>query len=256
MSRPRFFLVAPLPSPDPTPLPLSAADTHHIASVLRMRAGEEIVVVEFGGEVWAMRLMIVDPEAIVASRIERLPHTDEPQVVLFQGVGKGEKVAEVVQGAVEVGVAEVVPVISARSIAKIPADKRAERGDRLRRVAEAAAKQSQRNGVPFVADPLPMRDAFALMAECDVLLVAWEEAADAPGIREALERAHAHETLRVGIVIGPEGGFTAEEIAELDELGAKRVTLGATILRTETAGVVATALAVHELGGLGNKPRG
>lgn len=256
MTRPRFFLIAPLPTPDPTLLPLSERDVHHIASVLRMREGEEIVAVEFGGEVWAMRLFAVSPEGIVAGRVERLPHSAEPHVVLVQGVGKGDKADEVVQGAVEVGVAEVVPVLTARSVVKLDAEKRAERGARLRRVAEAAAKQSQRTFVPYVSDPVPLRDAVGVLAGCDTVLVAYEDASAAPGIRQALADAHAHETSRVAIVVGPEGGFTADEIALLGEFGATMVSLGETILRTETAGVVATALVVHELGGLGNNRRG
>lgn len=255
MTRPRFFLIAPLPSPDPTLLPLSERDVHHIASVLRMREGDEIVAVEFGGEVWAMRLFAVSPQGIVAGRIERLPHTAEPQVVLVQGVGKGDKIDEVVQGAVEVGVAEVQPVLTARSVVKLDAEKRADRGARWRRVAESAAKQSQRSAVPYVADPVPLADALPVIAACDVVLVAYEDAGASPGIRQALADAQAHETTRVAVVVGPEGGFTAEEIATLGEFGGLPVSLGDTILRTETAGVVATALVVHELGGLGNRTR-
>lgn len=255
MAHPRFFLVAPLPDMDPAQLPLTARDLHHLSSVLRMREGDELVAVDPGGEVWAMRLLAISEAGAIASRIERLPFSQEPRVVLVQAVGKGDKVDAVIQDAVEIGIAEVLPVLTARTIVKLDAEKRAERGARWRRVAEAAAKQSQRRFVPGVSDPVPLREALSSIAACDVALVAWEDAADAPGVREALIAAGAREWSRVALVVGPEGGLTAEEVAELEAIGAIPVSLGANILRTETAGVVGAALVIHELGGLGNRDR-
>ena len=203
-SFPRFFLTAPLPSEDPTGLPLTERDVHHIASVLRMRPGDEIVAVEFGGEVWAMRLFAVTPQGVMAGRIERLPHTWEPQVVLVQGVGKGDKIDEVVEGAVEVGVAEVLPVLSARSVVKYDAEKRAARGERWRRVAEAAAKQSQRSFVPYVSDPVDLGEALPAITGCDVVLVAWEGDEEAKPLVLALERDSVHPIARAFAAAWPE----------------------------------------------------
>jgi 16S rRNA (uracil1498-N3)-methyltransferase len=234
---------------------MSDRDRHHLSLVLRMQPGEEVVAVEPDGAVWALRLFAVSPDVVIAGRIERLPATTELRVVLVQGVGKSDKTSEVVQGAVEVGVSAVWPVITARSIVKLDAEKRADRGMRWRRVAEAAAKQSQRTFVPEVSDPVELRHVLGLIAGCDVALVAWEDAAGAPGVREALAAAGAREGSRVALVVGPEGGLTAEEVAELETAGAIPVSLGTTILRTETAGVVGAALVVHELGGLGNRER-
>lgn len=252
MSRHRFFATAPLPDTAGTcVLPLSAADVHHAAAVLRVRPGEELDVAEPGGRVWHVRVVSADSDAVLAERLGEVAAVREPHVTLVFGVSKGSKNDDVVQGAVEVGVTEVWPVLTARSVVRLDGDKRAERGARLRRVAMASAKQSKRASVPHVADPCDLTDALPSFAPFDLVLVAWEEAAGL-GVRDAVAAASLPAAARVALVVGPEGGLTAEEVALLAGVGAVSCTLGATILRAETAGVVATALVIHELGGLGN----
>ncbi len=177
-----------------------------------------------------------------------------PKVTLVFGVSKGSKNDDIVEDAVEVGVADMVPVLTARSIVKFDAEKRIERGERWRRVALAAAKQSKRGSVPHVSDPAPLTDTLVLLADYDAVLVAWEEApVTGAGVRDALAAAGPlREGARVAIVAGPEGGLAPEEIAALERIGGVVVTLGTTILRSDTAAVVFSALVVHELGGLGN----
>jgi 16S rRNA (uracil1498-N3)-methyltransferase len=123
-------------------------------------------------------------------------------------------------------------------------------------VALAAAKQSKRSGVPSVGDPAGLSDTLVLLGGYALVLVAWEETpADGCGVRQAiLEAGPLPDGARVAIVVGPEGGLTADEVVAFQRMGARMVTIGRTILRAETAAVVATALVVHELGGLGNTP--
>jgi len=254
MARHRFFLQEPLPdSADGAPVcvPLTGTDRHHLSVVLRARPGEEIVGVEPDGAAAVLRLVSVGAESVSVTRVEQLAPALEPRVTLVLGVSKGAKVDEVVEGAVEVGVAQIAPVLCARSIVRLDAEKRAERGARWRRVALAAAKQAQRAFVPAVSDPVALPEALQLLGEHDLVLVAWEEA-DGQGLRAAIAAADLAPGAHVALVVGPEGGLTPEEVAALGDLGAVQVTLGPTILRTETAGVVASALLVHELGGLGN----
>jgi len=254
VARHRFFLQEPLPESAhgaPVDVPLSESDLHHLSAVLRARPGEQILGVEPGGAAAVLQLLSVGAETVSATFVERLAATDEPRVTLVLGVSKGAKVDEVVEGAVEVGVAEIAPVLCARSVVRLDAEKRAERGARWRRVALAAAKQSQRAFVPAVADPVELPHVLPLLGQHDLVLVAWEDA-DGPGIRAAVSAAGLAPGARVALVVGPEGGLTAEEVAALCDVGAVQVTLGPTILRTETAGVVASALLIHELGGLGN----
>jgi 16S rRNA (uracil1498-N3)-methyltransferase len=256
MSRHRFFLQAALqaaPDGEGVVLPLSADDVHHALHVLRVREGEELDVVEPGGAVWRVRVRDVESTAIVADAAQRLPGDTPaalPQVTLVFGVSKGSKNDDIVEGATEVGVAGCMPVLCARSIVKLDAQKRAQRGERWRRVAHAAAKQSKRATVPDVTDPADLADALPLLAAFDLVLVAWEEAsAGGRGVRAAISSAKGalSSSSRIAVVVGPEGGLAADEVALLAGIGGEAVTLGETILRAETAAVVASALVVHEL---------
>jgi len=252
MSRHRFFATAPLPDTAGTVvLPLSSADVHHAVRVLRVRPGEEVDIAEPSGRIWRVRVTSADGEVMLAERLCEVKAERESHVTLVFGVSKGSKNDDIIEGAVEVGVAETWPVFTARSVVRLDAEKRIERGQRLRRVASAAAKQSKRASVPLVADPRDLADVLLLLAQFDLVLVAWEEASGL-GFREAIALAPIPPDARVAVVVGPEGGLSAEEVAQLVGAGAVVCTLGATILRAETAGVVATALVVHELGGLGN----
>lgn len=248
MSRHRFFLASPF---DGGAVPLSAADLRHAARVLRLRAGEEIVAVEPGGRQVLVQLTSVTPTAVSGEPVAELDTPREPLVVLVQGVGKGEKTDLVVQKAVEIGVAAIVPVLTARSVVRWSEEKRAERGERWRRVAEGAAKQAQRAYVPRVDDPVDIAALPAHPAGAAATLVCHEGDRMAPGMGVALGRARANAESGVAVVVGPEGGLTDDEVGALVAAGAQVVGLGPTVLRTETAGVVAGALALYELGGLG-----
>jgi len=260
VSRHRFFLTDELPGEpgaESVQLPLSPGDLHHAAVVLRVRRGEEVDVVSPGGRVWRAAVVAASPHAVTARVVELLVDpgaADGPDVTLVFGVSKGSKNDDIVQGAVEVGVSAILPVLAARSIVKLDAEKRIERGGRWRRVALAAAKQSKRSAVPAVGDPAELAETLPLLVGYALVLVAWEEASgDGCGVREAIREAGAlPRGARVAIVVGPEGGLTDDEVAALERIGARIVTIGRTILRAETAAVIATALVVHELGGLGN----
>lgn len=260
MSRHRFFLEDELPAAigaEAVLVPLSAGDLHHAVAVLRVRAGEELDLVTPAGRVWRVSVRSATPEALTAHVADEMLDPGAlaaPRVTLVFGVAKGSKNDDIIEGAVEVGVAQVLPVLTARSIVKLDAEKRAERGDRWRRVALASAKQSRRASVPDVRDPVMLSEVVPLLECYDLVLVAWEEAsAGSRGVREAITSSGGLPTAaRVAVVVGPEGGLAQEEIAVLDRVGAVTVTLGSTILRAETAAVVAAALVIHELGGLGN----
>ncbi len=264
MSRHRFFLTEPLNAPGVGAVvgaPLSADDARHAVRALRLRVAEEIDLAEPGGVVWRVRVDAVDGDALTVELLEALAKAPEPDVTLVFGVLKGSKNDDVVEGAVEVGVAAIQPVLFDRTVARMDAAKCSERGDRWRRVAQAAAKQSKRSRVPVVADPVPGSRLGSLLTAFDIVLVAWEDAcgagvasqlAQAQLVRAQLVQVQPAPAARVAIVVGPEGGLSADEVVALRSAGALTCTLGPTILRAETAGVVATALVVYELGGLGN----
>lgn len=265
MSAHRFFLAGALPAgaadgseagdaASAVELPLSPEDVHHATSVLRIAPAEKIEVVEPDGAVWLAEVVEALPERVSARVLSQLAASDAgPDVVLVQGVAKGEKMDDIVRHAVEIGASAVVPFVAERSIVRMDAAKRAARGERWRRIATSAAKQAHAARVPQVHDPAGVAEAVAAVAGCDRVVVLWEDAGDgAPGVAQALAGLRAADGARVAVVVGPEGGLSPAEVAAFTDAGAVTATLGANVLRTQTAALVALALAVHELGGLGN----
>jgi 16S rRNA (uracil1498-N3)-methyltransferase len=185
-----------------------------------------------------------------ATTVEELAAAAQPHVTLFQGVAKGEKMDSIVRQAVEIGAEQIVPVLTSRSVVQLDARKRSLRTERWRRVAEAAAKQAKRSAIPDVAEAVKLRDAIGMLADFDGAVVLWEEC-EGPGIEAAVTRCAREPNSRIALIVGPEGGLSAEEVDALGAIGAIPATLGPTILRTETAAVVALALAISALGGLG-----
>lgn len=252
MTAHRFFLTAPLPKTEgDVVLPLSAEDVRHAVDVLRVRRGEKLEVVEPGDqEAWLVEIEVAARDGLVGRPLQRLARVHHPKVTLVQGVAKGDKMDAIVRQAVEVGVESVLPVLTSRSIVRLDARKREERGQRWRRIAKSAAEQSHRDVVPAVEDPVDLRDLHERLRGFDEVLVLWEEAGSA-GLHAAVSAWTLHPDARVAVVVGPEGGFDAAEIDKLRDLGAQIVGLGPTILRTETAAVIGVALAIFLMGGLG-----
>ncbi len=256
----RFFATAPLdvtlPAEEPLTLPLTADDVHHAVHVLRLGPGDTVELAGQDRRVYDVKVTDVTDEAIVGHPLAVRASAGGPEVTLFQGLAKGDKLDLVVEKAVEVGAAGVVPVGFERSVVRLSPERARSRGERLRRVAEAAAKQSHRDHVPAIADPVDERELLPLLEPFDVVLVPWEDAASgAPGIGEALSAAQATGDSRVAVIVGPEGGLTDAEVGALQAAGAVAVSLGETVLRTETAGIVALALCIYEMGGLGGTRR-
>ena len=250
MSAPRFFACGPFGGEY---LPLSAEDVHHASTVLRLRTGEEITVV---GDDGLARMVTVDTLGRsgisgTVSRIVERPWL--PRVTLVTAIGKSDKTDLVVEKAVEIGVEAVVLLETERSVVRLDQARMSRRVERLRRIAASAARQSQRFEIPAVRN---VADVAAFAAEApayDRVLVAWEEDAG-HGIDSALASCAPDD--RVAVVVGPEGGLTEAEVAGLASADAAPVTLGPTILRTETAAIVAVALVSGVLGGMGLEHRG
>ncbi len=244
MSRARFFLTGE-PEFDEavdSPLPLTTADARHAARVLRIDTGEHIDVVAPSGRGWRVEVTDVVDGSIRGRVVEPLPAAHRASITLFQGVAKGEKMDSIVRQAVEVGAVAVVPVMTSRTIVRLDPRKRAERGERWRRIAESAAKQARRETVPAVSDPVDLAEAVALLGGYDRVLVLWEDRVGHHILPE-LREAFANPRVRLALFVGPEGGLSVDEVSSLESLGARSVSLGPSVLRTETAAVVALGLA-------------
>ncbi|MCE5191493.1 MAG: 16S rRNA (uracil(1498)-N(3))-methyltransferase [Actinomycetia bacterium] len=249
MTAHRFFLRGPLVAEGA--LALGAEDLHHLRDVLRLGTGDEIVAVGAEGAAARVRLTAVTAEGASGIVLEAVEAYRVPRVWLAQGLAKGEKMELVVRMATELGCERIVPLVTARSVVRLEASRASARVERWRRIAAGAAKQAQLTRVPEVASLADVGSLTGALVGAALVLVAWEDAASAPGISAAIADAALPADAPVAVVVGPEGGFSADEVGVLVAEGAQVVSLGDTVLRTETAGVVAVALALAARGGLG-----
>lgn len=235
------------------PLRLDADDAKH-ARVLRLAPGERIAVVDAAQDYFACEVVAFDGDLLtvrIAQRFERAG--GGPAVELVQGLAKGDKMDTVIRHATELGVSSFAPLACERSIVRLDARKAAAKAERWRAIAKSAAMQSGQRAVPDVRDPAGLAEACEALARAAAVLVCWEEAPGASRLDVALDRAFGDgplpEDARVAVVVGPEGGLTEREVEALLACNprAALVSLGPSILRTETAGIVAPALALYEL---------
>lgn len=206
-----------------TPL-LSAEDAHHLLRVQRLRDGETVTVSDGRGG-WRA-CVLASGELVPAGPVERIGPPTSTSITIAAAIPKGDRAEWMVQKLTEVGVDRIVLVDCARSVVRWSGDRAARNSERLARVAREAAMQSRRTNLPLVEGPLPV---------VEVLSRPGTVAAE-PGAQPWPPMAGT-----TTVVVGPEGGFTAEELAH----AAGVVSLGETVLRVETAAVVAAALAAH-----------
>lgn len=243
---PRFFLtdLGGLPALGDE-VTIDGEDARHISRVLRMRPGEALTLCDGKGNDLFCTVTAVDGEAVRA-RVEecRSNRTESPAaIILYQGLPKGDKMEWIVQKAVELGVRAVVPVETSRSVTRLDATKGTRKQERWQKIAREAACQCERGILPTVSAPLPWREAVARWQ--GERTVAFYEGGGVP-----LERLVGRDVRALSLVIGPEGGFSPEEVEDMRKAGAAIATLGPRILRCETAPLAALAVVQHLTGGM------
>ena len=228
---------------------LVSEEAKHAYQVLRLRPGEEIFAVDESGARFLAELTEVGKAECVCAIREALPDNEPPvRVTLYQGLPKADKLDFIAQKLTELGAARLAPVKMERCVVKLDGKDGEKRRERLQKIAREAAKQCKRGRAPEVLPPRSWKQLAEDMKQHDLLLVPWEDAAGY-GLQAA--RAEFPDARDIGVVIGPEGGMSADEVRALAELGAKPITLGARILRTETAAVAACAMTMLLWGDLG-----
>ena len=228
-------------------LHVTGKDVNHIKNVMRLRPGDEISV-RTGQDEREYRYGIeelTESEVICRLRFVKESDVELPvKVYLFQGLPKADKMDTIVQKAVELGAAEIIPVQMRRSIVKLDGAKRAKRTQRWQTIAEAAAKQSRRAVVPVVREPMTMEEAVRFAGlHTDVRLLPYERQEADGSTRELVESIP--EGSAVSVFIGPEGGFEPGEVELAREAGIMPISLGKRILRTETAAMVVLAWLIY-----------
>ncbi len=231
------------------PIRICGEDYNHIHNVLRMKTGEEVLVTDQGEKEYLCEIedYDADTQEVLLRVVDVFGNNRElpAKIVLFQGYPKGDKMEQIVQKAVELGVAEIVPVMMKRCVVKLDEKKAAKKIERLNGVALSAAKQSKRGRIPEVKPAMNMEQAIQYARSLDSIIVPYESAEGMEYSKKVIDEITDGRS--IGIFIGPEGGFEPSEIGKIEAVGGKVISLGHRILRTETAGMVVLSLLMFGL---------
>ncbi|MBA7471356.1 Ribosomal RNA small subunit methyltransferase E [subsurface metagenome] len=239
---------------------ITGNEAKHIITVLRKREGDKIDIFDGQGNEFRVRILEVDRSAglprVKAEIITQKRRETEPKlkITLFQSIPKGNRLDFVIQKSTEIGISEIVPITTERTIVRLDCKRIKQRVLRWQKIAREAAKQSRRSAIPKVCPVLDFSQALKEFSAKKpwMGIIAWEME----------EKNHLRKVLRsnvgggisrlpLAIFIGPEGGFTPEEVEEARRAGVVPVSLGSRILRSETAGLVVAIVALYESRDLG-----
>ncbi len=244
----RFFI--PADQFGATSVAITGEDAHHLVKVVRQTIGDEVIVLNGKGQEYRAEISEIRGDAVLAMLIEPLRRSVEPQlqITLIQGMPKGEKFEWILQKNTEIGVTKFMPTITERSAIKLDASARVKKGERWRKIIKEAAEQSGRQLIPELE---PVQDLPKLLRQlpAGLLLIPWEGETER-SIKEVL-RAQTVAPSHVTVMIGPEGGFSLNEINQAQAAGAIPVTLGPRILRTETAGLAVSSILLYHFDEMG-----
>ncbi len=221
-------------------------DLHHMRRVLRLTPGDELDISDSAEWEYRARLITLGDDRAEAQILDKQRFAAEPEtrITLFQGIPKQGKMETIVQKSVELGVAAIVPVFMARTVVadKGNFDKKIQR---WQKIADEAVKQCRRGVIPQVSAAVRAEALPELLTGYDLVLIPYENE-DETSIKDVLRSDDAAAAGNIALIIGPEGGFAAEEVERAAAAGAKAVSLGRTVLRTETAGPAAIAMIMYE----------
>ncbi len=221
----------------------------HLSKSLRIREGEEIWVGDEHRVRYRVRIDHLDLTSLQASIIETIegPPSPSAPIVLAQAILKGDRMNWVIQKATELGVTKIIPLLTSRVIARPPADRTRTARERWQRVAVDAAQQSEQWAFPTLTQPLTLSESFKHVPHpalrCALLERSVEHSLDSLSIDHTFQGT-------IVLVVGPEGGWTPEERQELLDQRFQPMSLGKSILRSETAPLVALSILQHRLGNI------
>ncbi|MFH1826119.1 MAG: 16S rRNA (uracil(1498)-N(3))-methyltransferase [bacterium] len=220
---------------------ITGSDAHQIKNVLRLKPGAEIELLDGRGNVYFARIRELATDKVTCEIIstQQADSTAKIKITLAQCLPKAKKMDLIIQKCTELGAAEIIPVLSERSIAK------GDKNERWQKIAKEAAEQSGRTTIPKIAPLTNLADV--LKVQADLKLIPWE-LENQESLKEALisKYPNIHSPITqspdILILIGPEGGFSKSEVNQASLAGFIAVSLGKNILRTETAGLAALAM--------------
>ncbi|CAH1204260.1 Ribosomal RNA small subunit methyltransferase E [Paenibacillus allorhizoplanae] len=231
-------------------------DAHHLGRVMRAEVGDKVICSNGVDREVLVRISHLDKGAVTAEIVEELAMDAEASVDVWiaQSLPKGDKMELIIQKGTEIGAARFLPFLSERTIVQYDAKKEAKRTERWQKIAKEAAEQAHRNRVPQIESVYSWKQLLQRAKEADVAWICYEKE-DGQQLKPAIQSAIAAGQIEPGkqvlIAVGPEGGFTEQEIKQAEEAGFRSVSLGNRILRTETAAMVGLTCLFYETGEMG-----
>ena len=233
-----------------TTIEILGEDVIHIKNALRKQIGDNIEICDQDTEKsYICEIEKIGNESILTNIIEELQsYDDNIKVDIYQGLPKADKMELIIQKSVELGVNSIIPVAMKRCVVKIESKDESKKIARWQKIAESAAKQSGRSTIPEIKNIVNIEKIIQLIKEYDCVIVAYENEKNNTIKRELLEiKEKVHDKVKIAVIIGPEGGLEEKDVELLKHNGAKIVTLGHRILRTETVALNILSVIMYEL---------
>lgn len=226
-------------------------DVNHIKNVLRQKSGDKITICDISKEQdYLCKIDKIEEKSIDCNIIEKLENNTESnvKVTIFQGLPKADKMELVIQKSVELGAYDITPLQMKRCVVKLNEKDKLKKIQRWKKISEVAAKQCGRNIIPKINNIVNVKEVCNLCNEYDIVLIAYENEKENT-LKKELKNLKKldKEEIKVAVIIGPEGGIAPEEIEMFEENGAKIITLGNRILRTETVALSVLSIIMYEL---------
>jgi len=230
---------------------IKGIDVNHIKNVLRKKLGDNVIICNNDTHIdYLCEIKSIDDEKIGCNIIEKLEANSESniKVSILQGLPKADKMELIIQKSVELGVYDITPIEMKRCVVKLNDKDKVKKIERWQKISEVAAKQSERNIIPKINDIISIKNICNLCQKYDIVIVAYENEKENK-LKYKLEKLKQNnkEELKIAILIGPEGGIDETELELLQQNGAKIVTLGNRILRTETVALNVLSIIMYEL---------
>lgn len=225
---------------------LKDENANHIKNVLRLKIDDDLTICTENEKNYICSIKEIDKNKVVCQVLKEIYNDTETgiDITIFQGLPKADKFEYIIQKCTELGVKEVVPVKTDRSVVKLDEKTELSKVGRWQKIAEAASKQSNRNSILKVNNVINIKKIVEIAKNYDILLVPYENEQKVT-LKEVIQ-SNKIQNAKIGVVIGPEGGFEREEIEILKQAGGKIITLGNRILRTETVAVCVASIILYE----------
>ena len=228
---------------------IGGGDAHHLAYSLRARRGDKITAVDAAGNCAVIELIDFDRDTIKARRISELRRVvADRKIILADCLPKQNRFDTIIEKATELGVDRIEPLISDRTIARPNGVREKSKLERWSRIAKEAASQCARDTIPEIGNIRELADWLKEISPLDedtLLLFCWESERETTA-REVLREYKNSDGGKIIVLIGPEGGFSEREVRDIKAAGGVSVTLGKTVLKTDTAAIVALAVVRYE----------